>query len=376
MNRKLIKEGKASIYIFPGEIKKSDVVFYNPKMHLNRDISSLAVKAFTSLYGRSVRVLDVMASTGIRGIRYALECSNVKEVVFNDLNPNAISLLKENVALNELEKNVEVEIYNEDANVVMHKYRFEGDVVDVDPFGSAMPYVDSLARCVSNKGMIMATFTDTAVLSGTYPRTALRRYGVYHSRKYYPKGEIALRVAYKVLAEALARYDKGIIPLVGLSYQHYVRVIAMVDKHKSSAEQNISMLKYLHFNEMQERFYSFNKEEGKEYESIGPIWSGPLGNESFIGKMLEMYDENVYLKETYDLLSVLQQEYKIGNMEGSYYYHIPHLGKYYKSTLPSYDNVEKYIRSKGYHVSKSHIKDYTIVTDMPYQELVGLFKRF
>ncbi len=367
-----VREGSAEIYIFPGEIKKSDKVFYNPQMRVNRDISSLAVQVFTEETGRDVMVLDVMASSGIRGIRYAIECSKVREVVFNDLNPDSIEILKENVDLNHLQKRVKIKIYNEDAGALMHIYRFEGDVVDLDPFGSPAYYLEALGRCVSNKGLAMVTFTDTAVLSGTYPRTALRRYGVWHDKKYTPKGEIALRVALKSIAESFAKFDKGIIPLVSISHKHYVRVIVKIDKHKSSAEDNIKKLKFLHFNEKQEKFYSYNRHEEK-YRSVGLIWAENLGESKFIEKMIEKAKQHsrIYSQETIKILERLKEEYSI---KDGFYYDLPSIGKAYKIPLPSIKRIKEKIESKGYAIAKSHIKGNAIVTNIPHSELVEVLK--
>ncbi len=356
-----IQEGLAKIQIFPGKIKKSDIVFYNPEMKINRDISSLAIETFTSLTGRTVKVLDVMAASGIRGIRYYLENKRVEKVIFNDLNPHAIKLIKDNVKKNNIKN---YEIYQKDAAELMHQYRFEGDVVDLDPFGSASYYLEALARCTSNKGLFMVTFTDTAVLSGTYPRTALRRYNVEHRKDYFPKGEVALRVAWKVIVECFAKFDKGIVPLMSISHKHYIKVMGMVDKHKKKAEENLKNLEYIQYKDNQEKeFVKCPKEE----KYIGKIWKGSLQNEEFIKKCLSIGKRKEYIdKASLKLLTRLFDESSIPDGK---YYELPKITKYYKKPVKSFQEIKREIEQRGYRMKKTHMKGNIVITDAPFEIL-------
>ena len=130
----VVKEGKAEI-LFP----KAETVFYNPVQEFNRDLSVCCIKAWDNLYGgqtkigrksksnsrkrsntgeddgtcekrrklddksakRNVpsymRILEALSATGLRAIRYAHEIPHVKEIVANDLLPEAIESIKRNV---------------------------------------------------------------------------------------------------------------------------------------------------------------------------------------------------------------------------------------------------------------------------------------
>ena len=73
-NYKVIKEGLAYFYVneedYNAVPSKSMSVFYNKKMLLNRDITSLAINAYFSIYKPpSLIVLDSMAASGIGAIR-------------------------------------------------------------------------------------------------------------------------------------------------------------------------------------------------------------------------------------------------------------------------------------------------------------------
>jgi len=55
----------------------------------------------------------------------------------------------------------------------MYNHRSEKDkfdVVDLDPYGTAAPFLDAAVQCVADGGLLCVTCTDGAVLAGTnYP---------------------------------------------------------------------------------------------------------------------------------------------------------------------------------------------------------------
>lgn len=47
------------------------------------------------------------------------------------------------------------------------------DVVDLDPYGTAAPFIDAAIGCISDGGLLCVTCTDVAVLAGAqYPEKA------------------------------------------------------------------------------------------------------------------------------------------------------------------------------------------------------------
>ena len=89
-----ISEGSAEFYASTDKIVSRKLeVFYNPVMKFNRDVSIALVNAY---FDRDVKVGLPLAGSGIRGVRMFKECSNIKEVYFNDLSLNAIKTIKQN----------------------------------------------------------------------------------------------------------------------------------------------------------------------------------------------------------------------------------------------------------------------------------------
>ena len=84
--KRSITEGKARILIPKEEkISKKLPVFYNPRMRFTRDLTILFVRQFPGL-----SICDAMAGSGVRAIRFALEC-RPKRIVANDINPIPLS---------------------------------------------------------------------------------------------------------------------------------------------------------------------------------------------------------------------------------------------------------------------------------------------
>ena len=173
MKLQKIQEGKVKLWIFKKPVYEYSV-FYNPDAEINRDLSIVATQVFQKEFNSKLDILDALAATGIRGLRYAKEISGVESVVLNDHNKSAYRLIKNNIKENRLKKKCVAK--NMDANLLMRQNIF--NVIDLDPFGSPNIFMDSAARSVYHKGFLSVTATDTAPLCGTYPEACFRKYGI------------------------------------------------------------------------------------------------------------------------------------------------------------------------------------------------------
>lgn len=57
------------------------------------------------------------------------------------------------------------------------------DVVDIDPYGTAAPFLDAAVQSVSNGGLLCITCTDMAVLCGNHPETCFSKYGTMPTKR-------------------------------------------------------------------------------------------------------------------------------------------------------------------------------------------------
>ena len=111
----------------------SGPVFYNARMELNRDATILLLSVL-----RPESYLDAMGASGVRGLRVACEVGI--PVTINDWSQRAVDLIQQNVEA----LGLAAEVTRSDANALMSERKF--DAVDLDPFGTPAPFVDSSAR--------------------------------------------------------------------------------------------------------------------------------------------------------------------------------------------------------------------------------------
>lgn len=176
-----VKEGSATILVPKGQ------VFYNPVQQFNRDLSVSVISTFLQQYQVSQKregpatIFEGLSATGLRSIRYALELPNVR-IIANDLDTLAVDSIRQNLertAIKHPEIRDIVQPSVGDANSVMHFLKSEGqapDVIDLDPYGSAAPFMDSAVQTIANGGLLCVTCTDLAVLCAGHPETCFAKY--------------------------------------------------------------------------------------------------------------------------------------------------------------------------------------------------------
>ncbi|VDM33547.1 unnamed protein product [Hydatigera taeniaeformis] len=250
-----IREGSAFINLPEG-------VFYNPVQEFNRDLTIAVVKHyakkhFEEFINKGIKkagekgapepvtysglsVLEALSASGLRSIRFAKEVPLLNKVVANDLDPNAVRLIEENVRLNAVGDSVVPSCA--DAVGLMHdsvKNKFH--VVDIDPYGTAVPFLDAAVQCLFDGGLLCVTCTDMAVLCGSAAGTAYGKYGGV-AIKMAAQHEQGLRLLLHAMQQAASRYDRVIEPLLSLSIDFYARVFVRVRTSPSRVKRIASRL--------------------------------------------------------------------------------------------------------------------------------------
>ncbi len=284
-----VKEGCARIYV-PDLSRYVDPahapVFYNPNMILNRTLSTLCIEAYRRFTGKdSLSICEPLSGTGVRGIRYALEVSNVSKVVINDVDEKAYKLMLMNVELNNV-KDV-VKVFNDDASILMLKLarNEKFDIVDIDPFGSPIPFIRAAFKLIGNEGMLCVTATDLAVLMGTYMDKCLRRYHAKPLRITFSR-ELGLRILIGSIARIGLEQDIGIRPLMAYWEKHYYRLYLLVEKDVASAKETLQNLGYAIYRRDGERWlinsYPHIEIRLSNLKVSGPLWIGKLCDVDFM----------------------------------------------------------------------------------------------
>jgi len=352
-------------------------VFYNPRMVFNRDIAVLTLNTYAKSVSKGLHVADVLAGTGVRGIRFAVEVEGVERVTINDIDPKASTLARLNAKLNNVEDKVIVENY--DANLLMRLYRFSGeflDYVDVDPFGTPVPYLEAALGVVRRGGMIALTATDTATLSGVHRETCRRRYWANTFKVDFEK-EMGLRVLMGYIVLRAATLDLSVNFKLSYYADHYFRVYFTVDRSARRANKMLRKLGYIRSPK------GFAEELIMEVDNpmicmgngvIGPLWVGELVDRDFVKSMLDAlmskYDYVEYRERARKLLELLFNEKDYP----PYYYRVDRLCKYLKVSMPPLNLIIECLESRGYKASRTHFDNRSFKTNAPIEEVMECIK--
>lgn len=347
-------------------------VFYNPVMELNRDLAVLTLQAFQWVVGGQLSICEPLAGCGVRGVRLAKEVDGVERVIINDINREAWRLALFNIGKNSVSGIVEVE--NDDANFLLSRFgapkrRF--DYVDIDPFGSPMPFVDSALRALKSGGLLALTATDLTPLCGVYPRTCVRRYGGKSLRTEYCH-ELAIRLLAGALARAAAKYDVGVEVAFSHSSEHYVRVYAVVSHGAEKADASLGRMGCIHHcfaclhREAEEGSLQGKKtcpECGGEMGIAGPLWLGKIADAEFVAFMeREAKKRSLKLKRSIRRLLASVREEADAPVA---YYVVDVVCDRLDLPVPSVKSVAKGLRDAGFRACLTHFHPSGFKTDAP-----------
>jgi len=351
----IVTEGKV-------KIKLDKDVFYNPKMTFCRHLDVLVWKCIEDKRD----MLDALAGTGIRGIRAKVEAGY--EVIFNDRNPKAFELIKENLRLN----GITAEVYNRDACALMKERKFWH--IDLDPFGSPAEFMDS--ACYSAKRYLSVTATDTAALCGSAVESGLRKYFVFaEMTEFYP--EVGLRALIGFIARCLAVYEKGLRVLIAWAREHYYRVHVTVKKSLKSAKESVKKVGYLLYcpkclnraiikvGECVERC-----DCGERFRIYGPLWLGELKDNNFVNEMIKRVEEleNVDKNKVKKFLKSIA-----GEIDAPFGYSIHAISRILKVSPPKMDSILGKLKEMGYEASRVHYSGIVFKTDADIKVVKDVF---
>ena len=378
----VVREGKTSVVVpkLKAYVKEAweyapskAPVFYNPAMELNRDLAVLTLQTYQRKMGKELSVCEPLAGCGIRSIRFAMEVEGVRKVVINDINPQAAELAKLNVERNNLTEHVSVT--NEDANLLLSRYvapRKRFDFVDVDPFGSPVPYMDSAIRALRNGGLLALTATDMAPLCGVHPKACIRKYGGKPLRTSYCH-ELAVRLLAGCLTMMAAKHEKGVEVIFSHSTDHYVRAYAVVRYGAKQADKSVRKMGHiLHcftclHREVSKGMFSPWRQDcvecGSKLNAAGPLWLGKIFDEGFCALMeKEVAGMNLGReKRIRKLLSLVRIETEAPVT----YYAVDKVCDKLNIRIPPLIKTMDELRAAGFQVTPTHFNSRGIRTDAP-----------
>lgn len=320
-------------------------------MEPNRDLTIAVVEQFFLHHPfriKKLKFLDGLSGTGVRGLRLANEISFSEscQVILNDGNGSAVELIKKNIELNNLEERTVTS--NENLNSLLTKTKFH--FIDVDPFGSAISFIDNSVRAVQPGGLLAVTSTDTAPLCGTYPKTCMRRYNAFPLKNEFMH-ETGVRILMGAYARTAAKYDLALQPIILYYMDYYFRLFLEVVKGARTADKMLENIGYIIYNKSTgERYISENVKAGKEEKSIGPLWIGPLNDKGFV-KSLNL--SQLHLKTKKQLMKVCQLWLDESEMP-PWFYDINMIASKLKIQPKKVKDIKNRMEKSGFPVVQTH----------------------
>jgi tRNA (guanine26-N2/guanine27-N2)-dimethyltransferase len=332
-------------------------VFYNRQMEFARDVSVMLGRA---VFKEGDKVLDGLAASGARGLRLANETGVRAEFTLNDRSLTAAVLMKENADANSLSH---VRVVSKDLRVLLAEEQF--DYIDIDPFGTPVDFVNSAIQSCRNKGTVAITATDTAPLYGTYPRTALRRYGALSARSPFAH-ETGLRILIGFLVREAARHDRACEPLLCYHADHYFRCYVRIVNGAVRADAAVKKLGFAHFDKSSLERSALSERSDKA--DAGPIWTGQLLSKDLLGDMQPAKDLGTSARcEKY--LNLWKEEVSAPIL----FYKLDELAKRTKHSPPKLHLMIEKLTENGFKASRTHFDPKGLKTDAGADDLLRLF---
>jgi tRNA (guanine26-N2/guanine27-N2)-dimethyltransferase len=405
---KTITEGSSRM-CYPAD--QEQAVFYNPVQVQNRDLSILMIALYQERLQQrhqeklekrnysdkmppyeGIRILDALAASGLRSMRYIQEIENVQHVTINDLEEAAVERAHQNVKENNLQDKLAsslqdpgIFIQQADARAVMYSKTAQYHIIDLDPYGSAASFLDAAVQCVENGGLLCVTCTDMAALGGSHPETCFGRYGCMPIQRSGYLQEMAVRILLDAISKSAARYGRVLRPILSVGMDFYVRVFVEIHNSKSAVNTLSLSTGYVFQSTQCPTFYvapagqtGGNKNnvyqagrlptmdaaiEGTNWKIAGPIWLGPLHDKGVIQKALQKLHKMPHLS-TKDRLEGLLTSCS-EELDVPLYYNLPTLAQFLAVSSPPMMKIKAAIVNAGYKVSGYHKEPQAIKTDAP-----------
>ena len=398
--------------------KSKDSVFHNPAMagSRTRSVLLMAHAIESGMLGDSeIRALDGLSASGLRARRWLNELPSSSSsrliATVGDMEQNALDWAMKTEA-EFPSKNGEFNSLLGDlrASVISQGWHW----VDIDPFGSPVPFLDTAIQSLARRGVLEVSATDTAALTGSSKNPLMRRYGA-RVRLDKLKHDSGLRVLMATVARAAARHDRSITPLLSIWDSHHLRVSVRVLRLMEGANNLESSLGWRVYNPTKEEveastnsgllpkdsgtdlpircFLPLSHPVAREDKRIsGPMWIGPMGDKDVMASMtversLELcgaiYSEN-------DLANWSQKNVELENrkiaravrniaeeseaIETTHLVPVDELSSWLeRGGPPSPARMAELLNQAGYTSSVSHYAEPAFRSEAPWSEIVRVF---
>ena len=345
--------------------------FYNPKSRFVRDLGVLAAAVYRQDQG-SLRVLDALAGCGVRSLRYGQE-SGADYLWINEGNPQLNSILQKN--LGSAIAPDHYRITHQDAHRVFfscYQQRDYYDLVDVDCFGSAVPYLNSMLWATKIGGLMYLTSTDGRTLTGHPPEKTVQTYNAI-ARSHPAIQEQALRILIGATQQQAASKGFGIEPIFSLfTGQTYRIMLRLLSKSQLNTD-NYGFLAYCHScgNYQTFSWRKLNKAGCSCHNPAivvsGAMWLGKLHDSAQLKHFTSLAQQWKWVKIV-KLLNLMQGEINFP----PYYYTLREIGNRGKLDLPKRSHLIQALQDNGYRATATHIDPQAIKTNANLETIIAI----
>ena len=382
--------------------------FLNPAMAGNRTRSVLMLQHIgNSVFAdeKKIQILDALCATGIRTRRWleetSSEVSDRLRIKMCDMDEEALGWAKANLKNDILEKNVVVVRGDARKEILKQGWHW----IDLDPYGSPVPFLDLAMQATARKSVISISATDTAALSGSSPGPLRRRYGASVHMDGL-KHDSGLRVLLASAARAAARHDRVIRPLLSIWDSHHLRITILVERSKlgaSAVEENLgwrvaSPDDSVVYSAIQAGLLPEHDSGSRpmhvmlplgEYPNLktgvsGPLWTGQIGDSDVMASMSEAAavkickadDSVMSLKEVRRAKRAVRRIHDEGKViHGSHLVITDALPRFVgEGDPPSPSKMAEALRKAGFSAEVSRYAEPSFRTDAPWSAVLKTFR--
>ena len=363
--------------------KKSDEVFFNPHQEFNRDFSVLVLRAFAKFYEKdNLKACEPFGGIGIRTCRYAIE-TPFSDIYYNDVNSNAFRIAKSNIQQLKREDQAKIHLFNNEytefLNILLQDDQVF-DFIDIDPYGTPIPYSHGVIKLINKSGLLAFTATDLASLTGLYPKALYAKYGIgLIDKRIGNIHELAARSLITGLQRVGLIYNQSLIPIITLYYRHFIRTFMI---RRRGVEKVLSKTGFLCKCRVCHHMYQSdlirrnpscpNCRKAQPYR-IGPIYLGPLHKDVYLKEIKN--DQHIQTlndpKTVSRLVNLMCEE---NSLDLPWSYDIQNVAKHVGTPIPPMDHIIQKLNEKGFKCYKTHFSGSCLKTDAHFSDLCEVIR--
>jgi tRNA (guanine26-N2/guanine27-N2)-dimethyltransferase len=296
---------------------------------------------------------EVAAATGVRGLRLLHESRVFRSFVLTESHPDAFRVLGVNAA-----RYPGALAVRGDGRQAPTGTSF--DYVDIDPFGTPVPFVPAGLAAVRDGGILAVTATDMMVLAGVQPGACERRYGARPIRgRLGPESGLRILVAH---VDRMAREGgRSARPLLAYVRDHHVRAYLSIERAPVGARSPVGVVDP----------GTFDGPPVGERGPYGPLWLGPLFDPQLTGS-LEVPPEPARAREVGVFLERVRDEAEV---DRPFFYEPNLLARDLGIPRPpSLGTLLDALRRAGYAASRTHARPEGFRTTAPRSDVEALVR--